>query len=444
MFKLTDNMREVYTKLKVELDDIKRVHLRTQWRTQPGDGSDGGFGGVDVQTRRGRGRPRRGERRAAATHAASNDLRWEVESIVAARRTPTCVGSWEYLVQWGGVQEDGTRWEATWEAEAQLELSNAMRDEVACARGADRCRAATFGEWLDTQVKRGDARCVGVRRRCEGSDGVATRGVTANATWAHTWKLFTEYAIEVRGDTHIHNLEELPARVGRCGGSWKCTDHVQTSYIGEYKEFKDAEGVVTKRRIMSLATGTDEDKRIPAQLRVTMNTIRTRLEEEERWIAEGKDDTALPPYYPKHAIDSVGNRLGLFLGTGTGSPGYDLIRDSELLADPITRLFLRSDELESGTGAVPLSNGRVARMDRRERRIMQERKSTSVSADAARIAIALHFRHHFTHAAAVDGSKVGEKEEEGHSRCLTHVGAVETLTASSSRATLKRTKYKKG
>ena len=111
-----------------------------------------------------------------------------------------------------------------------------------------------------------------------------------------------------------------------------------------------------------------------------MDTIRARLREEERWIAEGKDpdDTALPPHYPKHAIDSVGNRLGLFLGTGTGSPGYDLIRDSELLADPITRLFLRSDELESGTGAVPLSNGRVARMDRRERRIMQERKSTSV------------------------------------------------------------------
>ena len=59
-----------------------------------------------------------------------------------------------------------------------------------------------------------------------------------------------------------------------------------------------------------------------------------------------------------------------------------------------------------------LPNGRVVRMDRRERRIMHRTSATYVSADSARLAIALHFARHFTHAAAVDGSKAGEKEKQ--------------------------------
>ncbi len=55
------------------------------------------------------------------------------------------------------------------------------------------------------------------------------------------------------------------------------------------------------------------------------------------------------------ARDRLGLRpcsLNLFRGAGLGAAGYDLIRDSALLRDPGIRLFLRSDELEAGSGGV--------------------------------------------------------------------------------------------
>ena len=82
---------------------------------------DGGLGGVD-----------------AAAHPVS-DHAWEVESIVAARRAPECVGGWEYLVRWGGFDDAGERWEDSWEPEAKLELSDEMRADL---RTAQRTRSS--------------------------------------------------------------------------------------------------------------------------------------------------------------------------------------------------------------------------------------------------------------------------------------------------------------
>jgi hypothetical protein len=98
----------------------------------------------------------------------------------------------------------------------------------------------------------------------------------------------------------------------------------------------------------------------------------------------GDEDTLLPPNYPQDAIDSVGRGLDLFRGAGLGAAGYDLIRESALLRDPVIRCFLRSDEIEAGSGGVALPNGRVVRMDRRERRIMHRTSATYVSADSQR------------------------------------------------------------
>ena len=394
IYEMPPALRDGYSALIAQLGGPTHAAQVAQWRVQPGDGGDGGLGGVD----------------AAALLAS--DHAWEVESIVAARRAPECVGGWVYLVRWGGSDDAGERWEDSWEPEAKLELSDEMRADL---RGAQRTRrrAATFREWLDLREAGGDRRCVGVRRHCEGGEGVATRGSESNASWAHAWKLFVEYAAEARrGTPRVENLREVPSREGRCGGNWECTRHVQTSYEGELEAYRDEDGETRSRRAMSLAPHATRDRNIPAALRVTLDTIGARLARDAEMKEAGDEDTVLPPNYPQDAIDSVGRGLDLFRGAGLGAAGYDLIRDSALLRDPVIRCFLRSDEIEAGSGGVALPNGRVVRMDRRERRIMHRTSATYVSADSARLAIALHFARHFTHAAAVDGSKAGEKEKQ--------------------------------
>ena len=85
--------------------------------------------------------------------------------------------------------------------------------------------------------------------------------------------------------------------------------------------------------------------------------------------------------------------------------------------DPVLRLHLRSKEAEQGQGAVAADGHRV-RMDDEERTVMHEwlaegvSKGTSETAEALHTALDLHAIHHFTHAAAVDGS-VREQQING-------------------------------
>ena len=61
----------------------------------------------------------------------------------------------------------------------------------------------------------------------------------------------------------MQNLEEMPAREGRCGGSWRCTEHAQTSYEGETETYQDEVGAPKQRRVPSLAPISDRDKQQP-------------------------------------------------------------------------------------------------------------------------------------------------------------------------------------
>ena len=84
---------------------------------------------------------------------------------------------------------------------------------------------------------------------------------------------------------------------------------------------------------------------------------------------------------------------------GRGATGYHLAHDDRAMGDPVLRLFLRNSEIEAGGGVVTNEN-RMIRMDAKERRLMRGMHAPAVreSGKAARVALALHMRHHFTHA----------------------------------------------
>ena len=91
---------------------------------------------------------------------------------------------------------------------------------------------------------------------------------------------------------------------------------------------------------------------------------------------------------------------------------YDLARDRQLQADPVTRLFLRSQRLEQGD-SVSTSAGTPLTMDHKERKLQTEGDaSVKASAHTLRTLMRLHVAHQFTHAAAVDGSKEGSEPAE--------------------------------
>ena len=88
-------------------------------------------------------------------------------------------------------------------------------------------------------------------------------------------------------------------------------------------------------------------------------------------------------------------------------------------ADPVLRLHLRSKLAECG-GGMRDRDGVVVKVDDQERTVMREKNvatgetaGTTQTTQALWAALDLHAHHHFTHAAAVDGS-VKEYEMPGH------------------------------
>lgn len=92
---------------------------------------------------------------------------------------------------------------------------------------------------------------------------------------------------------------------------------------------------------------------------------------------------------------------------------YSALHSSAIRADPVLRLALRDAAVEDGAGVMLASGVRVC-MDERERTVLRETSEGATVAqratgEALAVAADLHARHHFTCAAAVDGSL---KEEE--------------------------------
>ena len=99
---------------------------------------------------------------------------------------------------------------------------------------------------------------------------------------------------------------------------------------------------------------------------------------------------------------------------GGGRHGYEQLGDTRIADDPVLRLFLRNDEVETTSmKGVRDRNGVKIVCDQPESKLLQDQGATQTWT-ARHIAIQLHTRHHFTHAAATDGSR---KEQDGR----THV-----------------------
>ena len=90
---------------------------------------------------------------------------------------------------------------------------------------------------------------------------------------------------------------------------------------------------------------------------------------------------------------------------------------SGIRRDPILRLHLRSEAIERGSG-VAARTGISVRMDETERTTMSSQDAAGISAATTQTARAmwcaldLHAHHHFTHAAAVDGSLMEQSTPE--------------------------------
>ena len=106
---------------------------------------------------------------------------------------------------------------------------------------------------------------------------------------------------------------------------------------------------------------------------------------------------------------------------------YTAQANSGITADPVLRLHARHRNMEAGDG-VQARGGVSVHMDRSERTVMatidegtcmtcgmtETRKALMLSLD-------LHAYHHFTHAAAVDGSCMEHTSSNGtHSRSLAY------------------------
>ena len=137
-----------------------------------------------------------------------------------------------------------------------------------------------------------------------------------------------------------------------------------------------------------------------------------------------------PPYATREQVDRLPNGSPLGLGrhappVAVNNPGATIWRDGHengdeegygavhlqaIREDPVTRLFTRVRELETGAGIKAGTDGPVIKIDEREMTIMSSRgaegipAAISASRDALAVALELHARWHFTHAAAVDGS----------------------------------------
>ena len=71
------------------------------------------------------------ETRGPAPAAADRRWRegtWNVRAVLAARRTASCFGDWEYAVEWEG------RWERDWVYAKQIQDTEAMRADMQEAR----------------------------------------------------------------------------------------------------------------------------------------------------------------------------------------------------------------------------------------------------------------------------------------------------------------------
>ena len=329
------------------------------------------------------------------------DGAWEVEELRAARRAPACYGGMEYLVKW-----EGEGWPDSWEPKAACATSGLAAER----RRAETTRMVptSFGEWLGWRASGGGVEAREARAVRDRMKDTEAMGDLRNA-----WRLFVIYSEDAsRWDVNDNARDVPPAETGEEG--W-VRDEVQTFYRGSLEVEKGEDGKEHRRWVTSLEAHTAAERARAEECRVGVDEVskreaadgRARAEAQER--GESTYESPLPSTMPLERIERDAETGRVW--RGRDDPGFELARDRAILADPVARLLLRSDSLEQGA-EVEMRRGRCARFDRASSKVMRGRAAVAQSARVARVLLALHAAHHFTRAAATDGSKAGGRDEE--------------------------------
>ena len=300
-----------------------------------------------------------------AGHAGGGDgeadsgmgTRWEYEGVLGARRAPACFGGWEYLMRWRGGGEP------TWES------AGALSGKQCGAQLARDLRAAREGRYvscsmfdaLKRQASKGTAaqRATGKRllRACEAGD----------ATDAEMDAIFAAYKVHAAcvAGGKVDNLVECPRAEGKRGEA-HTVEEWQTLYLGgqEVVSVREPDGTYRKqeRSRAGLDPNTARDRCVPKELQVTEEAIKIATDEEAEEICDDFDeemehvmrgDTWRPVaratlMWVFDLIDCVREYSGSggYWRTGGNDTGYTEINNVDIAADPVLRLFLRSDDVE--------------------------------------------------------------------------------------------------
>ena len=121
---------------------------------------------------------------------------------------------------------------------------------------------------------------------------------------------------------------------------------------------------------------------------------------DEANLARGDKNKVTPEHEPHRYVDMTKGSDMLFANRRDKGFGFTCERGPTL--DPVLRLFLRWDTVESGS-EVDIG-GIKGRMDWQERQALNH-NSVAESARLMRASLNLHYAHYFTHCASVDGSK---------------------------------------
>ena len=208
----------------------------------------------------------------AARRRAYESGEWDVVQLRAARRTAECFGGWEYLVQWGGEHPD------SWEPATSLPKRHF--DDATLERAQRGYRfAMSFEEFLEWAQDTGSLTVRATARRALETCRSKEEG---NKGWATVFKLFREYAKQLRGDgrSEAANLEETVGAKGGCGLAWQ-PDPFVTWYEGD-KEMRETvvngKKEMKAKSVAGLGPSAAWEQALAPDLRVDEHTIE-RMEE---------------------------------------------------------------------------------------------------------------------------------------------------------------------
>jgi len=351
---------------------------------------------------------------ALSTYVSDTEARnahmWSITNVLAARTAPAVSGGWEYYVQW----RHGT---ATWETANQLAVQSTggMAADLEQARNERRIPFSLY-ERLHL-MSTAPTRSTRTRAQKLTEAISAPIGALTNHQAKNLYDWCEDHLSNVPwntwGDGRQENMAEPPAAIGEPGIKWECMENTRTLYLGGREKVQVLDGttlVEEERDAVGLDHARPWEEELPPCHTVTTDETTKRIQD-----ARSRDDVPedLPQGEPWIELTyDKDDRSDSIWRHASDPEGYD-VDDHGQCADPLTRLLMRSAALEDMSHIkVTTATGRPCKCDKDEQSHIRE-GGTTETRKWLRAAMALHVRHSFTHAAATDGSKKGNKVAYG-------------------------------